>query len=424
MQSRLQSNVQSRSQDPWLKFDSLDTLCVQSLNRGHDPRAVLEGMLVGIARQLAVEEVYLACLEPCAVEIDCPRSVVLAPDDRQWLTAIAESSLRSGRAATFCDTHLLGDCTSRPSLFAIAPIYLQDRWWGCAIFKSSCLSYQFYPDQLDALAVIADYLALALREIHLQAEIARLDRDNQQLQNNSQNKSDFLSHMSHELRTPLTGIMGFSKMLREEIYGTLNDKQKQYVSGIAASGEHLLALVNDFLDLAKIEANREELYLETVAVEDICRAAIAIVEGRAREKDLDLLLEIGRDVDFCTVDRRRIKQILLNLLSNAIKFTETGSIALSVQLQGAHLAFCTIDTGIGIAEADCYKLFEPFQQINNALSRKHKGTGLGLALSRKLARLHGGDLTLSSTVGQGSCFTLYLPLAPTSHHNQGESLAE
>jgi signal transduction histidine kinase len=220
----------------------------------------------------------------------------------------------------------------------------------------------------------------------------------------------FLSHITHELRTPLTGILGFAKMLREEIYGSLNAKQKQYVSGIVSSGEHLLALVNDFLDLSKIDANREELFLEKVVVEDICLAALCLVEAKVQEAGLALNLEIEPDVSFCCVDQRRVKQILLNLLSNAIKFTESGKISLKVKLEGRMLAFSITDTGIGIQATDLEKLFQPFQQLDNPLNRKQKGTGLGLAVSRKLARLHGGDLSVTSQPGRGSCFTLRLPV--------------
>ncbi|MFM7574149.1 MAG: sensor histidine kinase, partial [Snowella sp.] len=232
---------------------------------------------------------------------------------------------------------------------------------------------------------------------------------NESLQMTNQNKSEFLSHINHELRTPLTGILGFSRMLVEEIYGPLNDKQKQYMKGIVSSGEHLMSLINDFLDISKIEANREELFLERIAVEDVCLSALSMLKTRAKEQNLELKLEIGPNVEMCVADQRRLRQILLNLLSNAIKFTEIGSVTLKVEYAQDELIFSVIDTGIGIKPSDQAQLFQPFQQIHSHLSRKHKGTGLGLALSRKLAQLHGGDLTLTSEMGKGSCFTLNLP---------------
>ncbi|EAZ90983.1 sensor histidine kinase [Crocosphaera chwakensis] len=290
------------------------------------------------------------------------------------------------------------------------PLYISQKFFGYLILQTEQSERNFSPEEIGSLEIVTHQIAIAIQQIQLIEKLDKIQSDNQKLQSYSDHKSDYLSHVSHELRTPLAGILGFSKMLREEIYGTLNDKQKQYVNGIRISGEHLLALVNDFLDLSKIEANKEELFLETVAVEDICLAAISMVQPKADEQNLNLLLKLSDQVDFCKVDQRKIKQILINLLSNAIKFTEKGSVTLEVDKIDCLLTFCVVDTGIGIKEEDQQKLFQPFQQIHSNLSRKHKGTGLGLALSKKLAQLHQGDLTLQSEYGKGSCFTLELPL--------------
>lgn len=290
------------------------------------------------------------------------------------------------------------------------PLYISQKFFGYLILQTEQSERSFSREEIESLEIITYQIAMAIQQDQLIEKIERIELENKKLQSSSNHKSDYLSHVSHELRTPLAGILGFSKMLREEIYGTLNEKQKQYVNGIRISGEHLLALVNDFLDLSKIEANKEELFLETVAVEDICLAAISIVQPKANEQNLDLILKLSDQVDFCKVDQRKIKQILINLLSNAIKFTEKGSVTLQVEKIDCLLTFCVIDTGIGIKEEDQNKLFQPFQQIHSNLSRKHKGTGLGLALSRKLAQLHEGNLTLKSEYGKGSCFTLELPL--------------
>ncbi|WP_243397365.1 GAF domain-containing sensor histidine kinase [Crocosphaera subtropica] len=290
------------------------------------------------------------------------------------------------------------------------PLYLSEHFFGYLILQTEQSERSFNPEEIENLELITHQIAIAIKQVQWLERINKIELENKKLKLSSHNKSDYFSHVSHELRTPLAGILGFSKMLREEIYGTLNEKQKQYVNGIRVSGEHLLALVNDFLDLSKIEANKEELFLETVAVEDICLAAISIVQPKANEQNLDLILNLSEQVDFCTVDQRKIKQILINLLSNAIKFTEKGSVTLQVKKIESLLTFCVIDTGIGIKEEDQQKLFQPFQQIHSNLNRKHKGTGLGLALSRKLAQLHQGNLTLTSEYGKGSCFTLELPL--------------
>lgn len=250
-----------------------------------------------------------------------------------------------------------------------------------------------------------------LKEIErLKQELTKLKNQNTELSNITSNiDREYFSHLNHELRSPLANILQFARMLKDEIYGSLNPKQTEYISGILTSGNHLLELINDYLDLAKINANYEKLYPEKVPVEDICEASLVMVRGKAKEKELDLILELADDLDFCYVDSLRLKQILINLLSNAVKFTEKGSITLQVKATSEMLLFSVVDTGIGISKKDSAKLFQPFQQINTPLHRKHKGTGLGLALSRKLAQLHGGDITLTSKAGKGSCFTVSIP---------------
>jgi signal transduction histidine kinase len=244
----------------------------------------------------------------------------------------------------------------------------------------------------------------------LKQELTKLKNKQTELTSGATNiTQEYFSHLNHELRSPLANILQFARMLKDEIYGSLNRKQTEYISGILTSGNHLLELINDYLDLAKIDANYEKLYPEKVSVEDICEASLVMVRGKAKEKELNLILELADDVNFCYVDSLRLKQILINLLSNAVKFTEQGSVTLQVKTTSEMLLFLIIDTGIGISEKDSAKLFKPFQQINSTLHRKHKGTGLGLALSRKLAQLHGGDITLASKTGKGSCFTVSIP---------------
>jgi signal transduction histidine kinase len=225
----------------------------------------------------------------------------------------------------------------------------------------------------------------------------------------SQAKSEFLTTMSHELRTPLNAIMGLSQSLQQEIVGSLNEKQNDYVSCIYSSGEHLLALINDILDLSKVEAGKEELVLSSLLVSDICNYAIWTVRDRASKKGLQLTCEIDLEEDICIADERHIKQMLLNLLTNAIKFTPTGKVSLVVKKVPQGITFTISDTGIGIDSNQFQFLFEPFKQLDSRLNRQYEGTGLGLALTRKLARLHGGDVTFTSTLGKGSHFTLFLP---------------
>ncbi|RCJ15962.1 hybrid sensor histidine kinase/response regulator [Nostoc sp. ATCC 43529] len=225
----------------------------------------------------------------------------------------------------------------------------------------------------------------------------------------SRAKSEFLATMSHELRTPLNAIMGLSQLLQQEIVGSLNEKQKEYINCIYTSGEQLLAVINDILDLSKVEAGKEELLLLPLPVSEICNYAISTVRDGALEKGLQLTYEIDPEADTCIADERRIKQMLLNLLSNAVKFTPAGEVSLLVKKLPQGMKFIVSDTGIGIDSNQFQFLFEPFKQLDSKLNRQYEGTGLGLALTRKLARLHGGDVTVTSTLGEGSEFTLFLP---------------
>jgi PAS domain S-box-containing protein len=244
----------------------------------------------------------------------------------------------------------------------------------------------------------------------------------------SRAKSEFLATMSHELRTPLNAVLGLSQLMRQEIFGTLNDKQKEYVACIQSSGEHLLALINDILDLSKVEAGKEQLIFVPLEIQELCDYCLAMVREQAYERGLKLTLSIDPEARICIADERRCKQMLLNLLSNAIKFTPVGEVTLIVDRLPKGISFTVEDTGIGIASEKLPLLFEPFRQLDSGLNRKFPGTGLGLALTRSLARLHGGDVKVKSTLGHGSQFTLYLPdlpseelLVPSSPQELGES---
>ena len=236
----------------------------------------------------------------------------------------------------------------------------------------------------------------------------------------SKAKSEFLATMSHELRTPLNAIMGLSQLLQQEIIGSINDKQKEYIDCIYSSGVHLLELINDILDLSKVEAGKEELSLLPLQIEDLCNYVISTVRESAEEKGLELVYSIEKKLNTCIADERRIKQMLLNLLTNAIKFTSEGKVSLQVKKLPQGIAFRVSDTGIGIKPHQFQYLFEPFKQLDSQLNRQYEGTGLGLSLTRKLARLHGGDVTVESTSGKGSRFTLFLPDSQFEKENFGE----
>ena len=237
-----------------------------------------------------------------------------------------------------------------------------------------------------------------------QAKIEQLEAEKQDWLAREKTKQEHISHLNHELRSPITSILGFSRMLKEQLYGDLNPKQMQYAAGIFSSAKHLLDLVKNYLDIVKIDADKQTLEWDKLAVSDICEASINVLSQKAKQKGLDLVFDLGDDI-LCTADSLRLKQILINLLSNAVKFTDRGTVTLKVELKEDLLYFSVIDTGTGMTQQSVAKLFKPFPQITS----HQESTGLGLALSRKLARLHGGDITVTSELGKGSCFTLCIP---------------
>ena len=228
-------------------------------------------------------------------------------------------------------------------------------------------------------------------------------------------KDEFLASMSHELRTPLNAILGLSESLAEHVAGPLNEKQQRYVKTISESGNHLLSLINDILDLARIESGQVVLNISEVDLQQVCQASLRMINQLAHKKEQDVILEIEEGIGFIWVDERRLKQILVNLLSNAVKFTPAGG-KLGLQVHGdfneKRVMFTIWDNGIGISENDLARLFQPFVQLNSSLSREAPGTGLGLALVAQMARLHGGSVNVESQPNEGSRFTVTLPWEP------------
>jgi PAS domain S-box-containing protein len=255
-------------------------------------------------------------------------------------------------------------------------------------------------------------VSLITRDITEQKTIAEeLSAKNLELERASRLKSEFLANMSHELRTPLTSILGFSSILQKQIFGALNSKQQSYIHQIYQSGQHLLGLINDVLDLSKVEAGQLRLEVVPIVIEELCEKTLALVREQARVRQLTVHSSIEPDLEPLMADELRVRQMLLNLLSNAIKFsTDGGDIGLDVKQQGSLLQMSVWDNGIGIAEDQQHLLFHPFQQVDGSLSRRHEGTGLGLALTKKLAELHSGTVTMESKEGEGSRFTICLPM--------------
>jgi signal transduction histidine kinase len=257
-------------------------------------------------------------------------------------------------------------------------------------------------DELGALSANVNRMNEELRRLYTELEEA------------SQHKSDFLANMSHELRTPLNAIIGFSQVLRDEMVGSVNPKQAEYLDDIISSGNHLLSLINDVLDLSKVEAGQIELEVHPFSLREALERGVVMVRERATEDGVRVAFTADPEVDVVDGDERRIKQVIFNLLSNAVKFTPAGGeVDVSATRANGEVRVSVADTGPGIAPEDFERIFEEFQQTEVG-GEQREGTGLGLALSKRFVELHGGRIWLESEVGRGSTFTFALPMSEVS----------
>jgi signal transduction histidine kinase len=253
-------------------------------------------------------------------------------------------------------------------------------------------------DELGALAANVNRMSQQLGDLYRALEAA------------SEHKSAFLASMSHELRTPLNAILGYAELLVDGIYGQLPERPRGVLDRIQNNGKHLLALINDVLDLAKIEAGQLTLTLEDYSMPEVVKSVVTATEPLATSKGLKFTAAVQNDLPMAHGDARRVSQVLLNLVGNAIKFTDKGEVEIRASLDRGQFVLTVRDTGPGIADADQDRIFGEFQQIDNSNTRKKGGTGLGLAISKRMVEMQGGTISVDSVLGQGSTFRVVLPV--------------
>jgi signal transduction histidine kinase len=290
---------------------------------------------------------------------------------------------------------------------AVAAPMLREGVAAGAILLRKTESGAFTPRQIALLETFAAQAVIAIENVRLFTEI---QEKSHQLEVASQHKSQFLANMSHELRTPLNAIIGYTEMMADGLYGEVGEKAQGVLERVQNNGRHLLGLINDVLDLSKIEAGQLTLTVEQYSVADMVATVLSATESLARTKGLALRSAVAPGLPTGNGDAGRLTQVLLNLVGNAIKFTDAGSVEVRAVQAGDRFEFAVVDSGFGIAPADQARIFDEFQQVDNSSTRKKGGTGLGLSISRKIVELHGGRITVESEVGKGSAFKVIVPI--------------
>ncbi len=413
-------------------FDETQARALAMFSESFDRTKILNDFLNLLATRhpIPVSALYIfnewtgkySCEASYGIGANTPREFVLGEGVLGEAARQTKSVLLDSSALTI-ETGLI-DFVPRQVHFL--PVNYQDRRIAVLVLatteKLDALDNAFLARLVVTLGVALDnlrqYNDLKQLAMQLRTSSAEISDKNLQLEDASRMKSEFLANMSHELRTPLNAIIGFSEVLRDGLLGELLPKQKEYISDIYTSGGHLLSLINDILDLSKVEAGRMTLDLEASDAAGLVQAGLQVVREKAIAHRIALSVESAADLGEVWLDQRKVKQIIYNLLSNAVKFTpDGGKVNVSVhlvenqtnKLATHYLEISVTDSGIGISDSDQKRLFQPFVQIDSTLSRRYNGTGLGLVMVKRLTELHGGRVTLLSALGKGSTFSVLIP---------------
>ncbi len=369
-------------------------LALPALWRGRELTFIAGNLLDALVSLLRLDLVYLRLEDPAGgqpLEDRRPARSLSAPEIGRILEASAASGEGVVAVAYGLDDQPLRVVRFQPKL---------DREHGIVVVGSK---REDFPTEVESFL-----LRIAVEQGMGAMQGSRLLRD---LQQANRAKSEFLATMSHELRTPLNAILGYVDLLDAGVSGVLNEQQRSNLSRVRAGSRHLLNLIEGILAFARIEAGREQVTITTVDLTELASESAALIEPLARAKKIDFTIKLPNEHISARTDGGKVRQILLNLLANAVKFSNTGAIQLEMAQRPDQINLIVRDTGIGIPHTELDNIFEPFRQVGSVYTDKSPGTGLGLSVSRQLARLLGGDITVESVVGEGSVFTVRLPLA-------------
>jgi len=431
---------------------AITTSIALKIRQSLDLQTILDGAVQEVQKSLKADRVliYRLTSETDIISGEILAEAVVAPWTASLHQQVRDECLQASAIEKYHQGHVfvvhdvatsdLTDCHKQllarfqvKANFAVPILFADqtaqtDYLWGLLIAHQCGSPRQWNPSEIRFLQRLSVQLAIAIQQAELYQSLQRLNHElvetNVELRRATRLKDEFLANMSHELRTPLTAVLGMSELMLGGIYDRLNADQTKATNTIARSAQHLLGLINEILDLAKIESGKMTLEPEPCGVVILCEDCLQFVRSQANKKGINLRLDVAPTVGRVELDSRRLRQALINLLSNAVKFTPNGgSVTLQVEQVGAWLNFHVIDTGIGIDPGDRHKLFQPFTQLDSQLNRQYEGTGLGLALVKRIAELHQGTISFTSVPQQGSHFTLAIPYKPISEISESPTVA-